>query len=435
MKTPSFLELKTIVEYLSDELHEAQLQEVISVEEGLVLSFYRSGKKMLFVVFDLDRPFPFLGAFPENPWTRQKKTKPVSLFLNAHAKNRYFRKIEISEELGRVVKFYMGEPAEEIILEFRLIPKQANLIVVSGKKSISWYPVKLLAQNDPAYTQSSEEEVRSVSYMMALWLQRRGSNAKSAENSAKSSLSPYEKWLKAREKDLEKKNKAISAIQNQIAKYNSEEWASVGEQLKEHGLKQLSPEYSVYIDFEKKLSYNIQRCFEKAKAVKNKVQGSGQRLLVLQNEIESLDDLSESAFQHHLKFQQQKKNLTPVRKVEGRLRKTQIPESGLTAYMGKSASDNMDLLRNAKPHDLWLHLKDYPSSHAIIHRQKNQTLSDGDMKTICTWFVSEGLTEKQAQMGGKFSVVIAECRHVKPLKGDKIGRVTYQNAREVLIAL
>ena len=54
---------------------------------------------------------------------------------------------------------------------------------------------------------------------------------------------------------------------------------------------------------------------------------------------------------------------------------------------------------------------------------------------IAAWLVKEGLSEKKSQVGGKFSVVMVECRHVKPLKGDKLGRVTYHNAREMLIAV
>lgn len=435
MKTPSFLELRTIVEYLSDELSGAQLQEVLSTEEGLVLSFYQRARKMIFLVFDLDRPFPFLGIFPENPWPKQKKTKPAALFLNSHAKNSFFESAELVDELGRVVRITIGKNENAVVVEFRLIPKQANLIIRSGKKSISWYPVKELAENDSSFTVSGADDVRSISNMMGLWLQRRGAGAKTAENLPKSSQSPFEKWLRSREKDIEKKKKAVTAIKNQIQQYSTEEWAQAGEYLKTNGLKNVKPEFSVYVDFEKKLSANIERCFEKAKAIKRKIAGSEQRLLVLQQELNNLNDLSEAAYGRSLAQREALKNKVPVRKVEGRLRKTQIPGTGITAYMGKSAADNMDLLRNSKPHDLWLHLKDYPSAHAIIHRQKNQTLADNDLKTICSWFVQEGLTEKQTQLGGKFSVVVVECRHVKPVKGDKIGRVTYHNAREVLIAL
>jgi hypothetical protein len=58
VKTPSFLELKSFVEYLSEELQSAQLQEVMSTEDGVVLSFYRftHERKMVYLLFDLDKP-------------------------------------------------------------------------------------------------------------------------------------------------------------------------------------------------------------------------------------------------------------------------------------------------------------------------------------------------------------------------------------------
>lgn len=147
-------------------------------------------------------------------------------------------------------------------------------------------------------------------------------------------------------------------------------------------------------------------------------------------------DESEEHFQVYLKNLAEKSNKkTASRSVSGRLRKKYIPELEITAYMGKSAADNMELLRRSKPHDLWLHLKDYPSSHAIIHLNKNQKIPESAVLSIGQWLLKEGVQEKYVRGGGKFSVMIVECRHVKPIKGDKLGRVTYHNGREMLIAI
>lgn len=433
MKTPSFLELQSLVEYLSEELEGSQLQEVQSTEEGLVLAFYRFDKnpRMSYLVFDLDRMFPFVGFFFENPWFKQKKTKPVGLFLNAHARNLHFSSIEVSEDLGRVIVLKLGE---ECRVEARLIPKQANFIVQHGKKSISWYPVQDLAQNDLRFTRSNEdEEIRSIAFMMEQWLKRRGTRA---ESTTASVLSPFDKWKKNKARDLEKKTKALLAVEKQINQFKTEEWAQVGEFLKTHGLKNLPAEWSVYIDFKKSATWNMQKCFEKAKSAKVKIKGAEARLQIIKQEIAALSDLSERKFEQFLNLQHAKKSSSgPVRKVEGRLRKMQLEESGLVAYMGKSAGDNIDLLRRSKPHDLWLHLKDYPSAHAIIHKQKDQKIADADIIKFAGWLIKEGLSDKKTKLGGKFSVVLVECRHVKPLKGDKLGRVTYHNAREMLIAV
>ncbi|MBC7420156.1 MAG: hypothetical protein H7328_05460 [Bdellovibrio sp.] len=438
MKTPSFFELKTLVEYLGEELEGAQMQEVMATEDGLVMTFYRFTRepRTAYLVFDLDKPFPFVGLFMQNPWNRLKKTKPVGLFLNAHAKNLYVKDMKLVESLGRVARLRLAHGDDNCELELRLIPRQPNLMIHKDKKNISWYPVQGLVENNPSAIPNDQEEQRSIPFLMNQWLARRGASGKEkTAGQAASSLSPFEKWKKNRERDIEKKTKALDGIQTQVEKFRSEPWAAVGEFLKNEGLKNLPAEWSTYVNFTKSVSQNMQNCFDKAKSAKTKVLGAMKRVEFIKEELLALEDLSDQKFQSFLKKHNNLKNKPQARKIEGRFRKQSIEESGLVAYMGKSAADNIDLLRKSKAWDFWMHLKDYPSAHAIIHRQKDQSVSDKDMAHFASWLVKEGLGDKKAQMGGKFSVVVVECRHVKPLKGDKLGRVTYHNAREILIAV
>lgn len=443
MKTPSFLELKTLVEYLSEQLIAGQLQEVHATDDGIVLTIYRFQQmpRVQYLVFDLDRPFPFLGLFSEHPWGHQKKSKPVGLFLNAHAKNLLLKNIQLVEKFGRVVVFELGKDENQVKIEFRSIPKHANLMIESknGKakaKSISWYPVDPLLETDSAMTQSAEQDQRSIPFLMKQWFERR---SLMSQNQKKSSTvqpqSPYEKWIKQKQKDISKKTNALSAIQKQIDLFQSEPWSEVGEYLKSYGIKSLPPEWSPYVKFDKSVSENMQACFEKAKSAKVKIKGAIERKLLVQTEIEKLQNLSEGKFEKEMKVLSDKKNKAPARVLEGKFRKLSLEDDHLVCYMGKSAQDNLDLLRKAKSWDYWLHLKDYPSAHAIIHRQKGQVVSDQLIIKCAKWLVKEGINEKKTQHGGKFGVVIAECRHVRPIKGDKLGRVTYNEAREFLIAL
>jgi predicted nucleic acid-binding Zn-ribbon protein len=94
----------------------------------------------------------------------------------------------------------------------------------------------------------------------------------------------------------------------QLDDFQNEEWSKVGEHLKNNGIKNLPPEWSVYVDFEKSVSQNMQRCFEKSKAAKAKISGSQHRLAALNQEVEDLSDLTESKFE---KFQQNLVNLLP----------------------------------------------------------------------------------------------------------------------------
>ncbi len=435
MKTPSFFELQTIVESISDELEQSQLQEVYATEDGLVLCFYRFQRepRMTYLVFDLNRACPILLLHNENLWLKFKKTKPVSLFLNSHAKNQFFTSAHIGSQEGRVVHLKIGLEKKQIQIEFRAIPKQPNFIVKAAGKTISWSPVLPLAKNDQQYVQmTNEEDVRSLNYLMKEW---KNSRFLFSEKNESKALNPFEKWIKKQQQNLLKKSKAVVAIETQIASFKNEEWSLVGEHIKNYGLKNLKPEWSVYINYEEKLSYNIQKCFEKAKAAQHKIKGAAERLVLLKKEVLELTDLSESKFQKSLILLENKQKKAAPRDLEGRLRKMELSGGEIVAYMGKSAVDNIKLLKQSKPHDLWMHLKDYPSAHAIIHRLKNKSLADEDIFKVAQWLLLQGLSKSQAHMGGKYAVVCVECRHVKPLKGDKMGRVTYHNAREILIAL
>ena len=446
MKTPSFNELKTLVQYFSDELSSAQLQDIQCTEDGLILGFYRFGKepRTAYLVFDLDIPFPFVGLYLQSPWPHLKKIKPVGLFLNSHGRNLAFNSIRLLEGLGRVVEIQLGPVENQTLIQFRMIPRHTNLIVRKDKKSISWYRLKDLAIQTQSLDlmPAVDEEIRTIPDMMESWLHRRGitkNRGHIAENN--SNQSPYEKWKIKKNKDLTKKKKATEAIQSQIHDLINFPWSEIGEHLKTYGMNSLKPEWYQHIDGSQSASKNMQNCFAKAKAAEIKVIGARKRLNLVLEEIDSLSDLSELAFEKALLRSNQKQVVTKKdgRTVEGRYRKlvleNQDENKNLTCYMGKSAQDNVSLLRKAKAWDYWLHLKDYPSAHAIIHRPKSQAIGLNEFIKVAEWLVKESLKEKKSFEGLKFAVVYVECRHVKTIKGDKLGRVTYHEAREMLIAL
>ncbi|MBC7464624.1 MAG: hypothetical protein H7256_01410 [Bdellovibrio sp.] len=451
MKTPSFIEFQTLVESISEDLVGSQLQEVQATEDGLVLVFYRFVKepKTAYLVFDLDNPFPFVGLFYQNPWPSLKKVKPVGLFINSHVKNLILNQVQLVPNYGRVVKFIFGINENQATIEFRMIPKQTNLIVTKEKKSISWYPKKDLTVHvsapvvaDEEITSESAEDVRSIPFILNSWMSRRGvaKNKKGLIAQAESVVqnnNPYDKWKAQKLKDISKKKKAVEGIKQQIDDFLTFPWSEIGDHLKTYGTKNLRPEWHQHLNFELSVSQSIQNCFAKAKAAKVKVVGAKSRLEIIEAELIKLQDLSETTFQKHLLQAAQKRNSKQKteRVVEGKFRKLALDDLKLICYMGKSAKDNIDLLRRAKAWDYWIHLKDYPSAHAIIHRQKDQNVSDLTFKKVAEWLVRESLNDKQVMKGAKFAVVFVECRHVRPIKGDKLGRVTYHEAREMLIAI
>ncbi|MES2801815.1 MAG: NFACT RNA binding domain-containing protein [Bdellovibrionota bacterium] len=436
MKSPSFSEFQTIIQFLHDELIGSQLQEVISTEDGLVFGFYRfvHEPKAVWLVLDLDTQFPFVGLYPQNPWLKIKKTKPVALFLNSHFKNTHLKDVQVLENFGRVAEFDFSLPDKKLVLQVRLIPKQPNVIVTADEKSVSWDKPRDLVV--ATIDENFESENRSIPFLFKQWFERRA-KAKVNESNVNSGQSPYEKWMQQRKKDLQKKQKALLQIDEQKMTLLKVPWVDIGNYLKTYGFKDLPLEWSPYVDFKQKASFSIEKAFEKSKQVAHKILGADERKKQIALEIELAMDVSEKRFQQHLSELAVKQAKQGLRKAtEGSFRKLNIEgESPVSVLMGKNAGENLKLLRQAKAWDLWIHLKDYPSAYAILQKPKDKNVSDQVLIQASQWLVKESIKNKKHMDGAKLFVVIVECRHVKPIKGDKIGRVTYHHPREMLITV
>lgn len=441
MKSPSFSEFQTIIQYLHDELSGSQLQEVISTEDGLVFGFYRfiHEPKAVWLVLDLDTQFPFVGMFSQNPWLKIKKTKPVALFLNSHFKNTHLKEVRVLENFGRVAEFDFSLPDKKLVLQLRLIPNQPNVIATADQKSVSWDKPRelVVATLDENY----ESENRSIPFLFKQWFDRRSKTKVNEKlggaGSSGHGQSPFEKWMQQRKKDLQKKQKALQQIDEQKAELKKIPWSEIGNHLKTHGFKDLPLDWTAYVDFKQKPSFNIEKAFEKSKQVAHKLLGADERKKQLAIEIDLAMDLSEHRFQQHLNELSAKQAKQGLRKAtEGSFRKLNIDgENPVSVLMGKNAGENLKLLRQAKAWDLWVHLKDYPSAYAILQKPKDKNVSDQVLIQASQWLVKESIKNKKNMDGVKLAVVIVECRHVRPIKGDKLGRVTYHHPREMLITV
>jgi predicted ribosome quality control (RQC) complex YloA/Tae2 family protein len=207
--------------------------------------------------------------------------------------------------------------------------------------------------------------------------------------------------------------------------------------LKHYGFSQLPIEWTSHLDFESKPAANIERLFSKVKNLKAKAAGAQKRIEILRGEVEDLQDLSEEAYQRDLLQRRDRRQaVTARRPAEAQMRKFVLDEDQqLICWMGKNAGENLKLLRSSKSWDYWLHLKDYPSAFAILQRTRDQRVADAAIHRAAHWLATESFRGKKNLQGIKLAVVMTECRFVKPIKGDKIGRVTYHNARELLITL
>ncbi|MGZ3774760.1 MAG: DUF814 domain-containing protein [Pseudobdellovibrionaceae bacterium] len=417
MKALTQQELQHFVSHFKPILDGCQLQEILVNDRGLAFGFH--GAAHYWLVLDLLPNAPMMLVFEETcPFKKGLKSKPVSLFLNSHGKNLYLTSMAVLHEYGRVVRLLLKNSQTECEIEIRLIPKQCNVIVKAHGKQVAWdRPLELTSalyiENPPV--------PRSLEEIHEQWLAEQGT-------AKKSSLDPVAQWEKQKAKDLEKKKKALGEIEKQIASDEQDLWAEVGQYLKTHGNLTVPEHLNAYIDSKESLSWNIERSFSKAKQLAQKKEGAKERLKELKIEIEQLEKST-------YKQKQTKKSIDDLmQKAEARGRKLHL-ESGALAYCGKSAADNLALLRQAKSWDYWLHLRDYPGAHAIIHRQREQQIFDSDIQKVAEWVAKESLSSKALMVGQKMVVVIVECRFVRPIKGDKLGRVTYHSEKTLSFTL
>jgi predicted ribosome quality control (RQC) complex YloA/Tae2 family protein len=417
MKALTQIELENTVDYFNELLAGAQLQDILSSDRGLALGFRKVSH--YWMILDLVPNAPMFLVFEnECPFKKAAKAKPVSLFLNSHGKNRLLKKISVKTELGRVVILELENSDGRCEVEIQLLPKSANVIVRAEGKSIAWEKPQELGV---APVHENAVPARSIEQIHEQWLAEQTQGQKPA-------LDPVAQWEKQRQKDLEKKRKALGEIQKQIDSDKAMLWKQAGDYLKTHRDLNVPEELKSCIDDGKSLSWNIENCFSKAKQIEGKKDGARERLQELLKEIEKLEKA-------RFTERPQKTGLIDLmQKADAKGRKLNL-ESGAIAYCGKSAADNLALLRQAKAWDYWLHLKDYPGAHGILHRNKDQNILPAELQEVASWVAKESLAAKSLMLGQKVAVVLVECRFVRPIKGDKLGRVTYHSEKTFFFEL
>ena len=415
MKSWTVVELNNVVGSL-EPLQGLRLQEVMTSTEDVILGFY-SPQRMLWLWIDLQAVVPSLLPWTDLPIKPALTKTPLHLFLRAHFVGKSLSAAEVSETKGRVAHLKFGDDHE---LELWLIPHRRNLLARAGKKKVAWQKPGDLADT-PAQTQG---EPRSLDRLREEWQMFRGAGGK------KKSSRPDPATVL--QQQLRKKEQALAKVMEELARKKEMPWRDLGDWLKTNQSLAVPREWELFIDKRRKLAWNIEQCFVKAREADGKIIGTEKRREALQNEIQALRE----------RLAQPHPTLLPapvalkapsLNQMEAQGRTLKLGDD-LSMVAGKSAADNMKILRQARAWDLWFHMRDFPSSHAILLRNKSRKVSEAELRQAAQWFVRTHFGSKAAEhLGEKVEVVITECRYVKPIKGDKLGRVTYHDERVLII--
>lgn len=414
MQPMSQSELEQMCQHLDDIMSGAQLQEVFVNDGGLLLQFYL--KKSIYLLIDLSQQCPLLLDFDSRPVFTKGKPKPVALFLNSHGVDLIWKAIVLKPEYGRVLEIHLGNRTQSLIMELRLIPRQTNLILESEGRRISWHKPKDLEM----HSHESAPPLRTVDVIRQEYLARQqGARASSAD--------PIVRWENQKAKTLQKKMKALQELLAEVNSAEEEKWRRLGQWLQ--FVQGECPEPELYKRMSQlSLSQQIQASFDRAKQIVQKRQGQVSRIEILKKEISNLES---QKFQPEQR-DKPRKDMMVAAQATGRTLEVSV---GIKAYLGKSAADNLKLLRRARAWDLWFHLKDFPGAHAIVHMEKEQELSFSEIQKVAQWVARESLQKKALLLGQKFAVVVVECRFVRPIKGDRLGRVHYHSEKTYYVTL
>lgn len=391
-----------------------RLQDVRIYQSLIALGFYSEG--LTWLIIDLNLNAPQVVHLPDLALIEfRAEKKPVQLYLKAHFLGLRLERVEAPPDFGRVLNFYFSK---DKFIEIRLFPHGQNLLVHFGNTAVSFFKPQILKEIESSVIVPYESGA-VLSVKSEEWLAEKNSSKKTARGEQKSSESI--KLIKT-----EKIKKAIKKISEDISAKENEPWAEVGQWLKSEQTLDVPVEFVDYIDRSQSFSENLEKCFKKAKDNKLKIIGAKKRILELQAEL-SDENLSSAGFGRSNIHRDTKPSALRLSGAKGR---TFVLEDNIILFVGKSADDNLRLLRQAKPWFYWLHLRDRPSCHGLIHRNKSQKLSDAILHLAAHHLIANNFGEKKkSYVGDKFDIIVTECRFVRPIKGDRHGRVHFTDER------
>lgn len=356
-----------------------RFQELGEQKSLFVLNFWSGEEGIRSWVLDLNPSQPLFLEMSEPQKARSpvKKT-PITLFLKAHIEGRILNSVDWDPTNGRVFTLNFGEG---FAMEFRLYTGGANWIAVTPDKKLSYRKPAELKKLEWKAADGSDRALSEIFNEFYKPQQKSGS----------------EKVLDT-ERHRKKMERAIEKLESDIAEKKATDWNAVGQTHLEAG------------DMS-----GAAKAFQKSKDLKSKLERAEVRLLELRKELESGPSAPTG-------------NKKPPKLKTGVRGRTKTLTTGHSLFVGKNAADNLKILRAASAWDYWLHLKDYPGAHGIIRRNKKEKLSQSVMREAAQALVLEHLKKKTIDLAGqKFDVLLTEVRYVRPIKGDKLGRVNYSN--------
>ncbi|MBE8221214.1 MAG: DUF814 domain-containing protein [Bdellovibrionales bacterium] len=484
MKALSLLEVNKLLKNFQI-LKGVKVQNIFYQGNQFLLELWSSDLKKQYLFFDINKVEPFCFYFPDKIDLEKNIFKsPVGLFSKRHLIGKKLTSITLTLKSERILLFKF----ESFFIEFNMIPHFVNIKASYDNKSLHWYKIK---KADTKITKTFKTEIETETKTKA------ETKAKTETETERSLLELKKEWLSKKDKisfnkkNIKKQNTFILFISNKIKKTKrallknekdindrnlaAKECKDIAIKLQTtNDLSMLNKDQILQVKEKKSWAWNMDDQFSRNKKLTYKLKQTKNRQKDLKKEIDILNTLTKDIFLQNLNedinlsmFKKCKVEKIPQLLLNGEksyesafkkgffkkflkinLNKKQsskkdsslagiakrslMLDSGIIVVAGKNAKANIDLLRQAKPWHVWVHLKDYPSSHAVILMLKSENITDKEIIKIGRW-LAESSTKKKFLNNIKLDIIYTQCRFVKSIKGDSLGRVSYKNEKSILL--
>lgn len=413
MKALSQPEIETLLSQFTPLLG-LKLQKVALKSEQLSLGFWDPSLGLLWWIFDFKKDVPFIALNRSFDPPKKSDAKPILLFLRAHGLELELRSFGLVQSLGRVVELCFDGGKNNILnLQFVMIPNNVNITLKTSSKAISLCKPRVI----PELLLTSEE--------LGHLAHRSFSEILSDYHAANSQLSSKEKKQfqpEARATKLSKIERALMAVQRDLDQKLNHPYRKLARELEEATDMRVSDELAALLDPKLSRTQNIERAYLKAKSLEAKVLRTQNRLQEL---LEQKDKLQRGELLAP-NIRPQAKSSKQSDLWKGR---TLTLDAETVARFGRSAKDNLELLRQSRPWHLWFHLKDYPSSHGLLSKTKSRTLSAEELNQIGARLLELTIKDPSKRTGA-WDLLMTEVRFVRPVK-KSIGSVTVAEAKTI----
>ena len=392
MKALNYFELEAILAKLKDNLILAKLENVCVLEQSVFIKFYHKNYGIKWLLIDLKSP-PIILLSDTKPLETKGLIKPISLFFKKHGFRKSVKNISLAIKPDRRVFFDLDNFKMEIIL----IDKAKNLKLFTSEKNM--YFLKPREINKAVLTINKNIEVRTYDEIeKEYYLSKRLEKIKSTTVVTKKI----------------EDSKVLEKLINTLSELKLKPYKDIINNLK--NIKDLNQmdnlnTFSGYLDLTKSVHENLAIL-----AKKNKTNQAS--ILKLEKRVSDLKNNKATLVPKN-------KSILSELKIKGH----RLQISDFLIEFGKNAKNNLDLLRAAKPWDLWMHLKNLPSSHILIRKNKKQRVNKEDLLKIAKYFL-----EKNRKFGS-YEFVFSEVRFIHPIKGDKLGRVKMSKYQSFIIKI